>query len=158
MACVGTLRTCGAPAPLTLGVRLSVARENEMPTVAIEVRYKYTTEEEVAIVDAIHRAMMEGIKTPEWDKNIRLFVHEPHRFTSPPGKSDRYTLVTFDMFSGRSIEAKRALYSAIVRNLSELGIHPSDVLINLREHPPENWGVQGGKPASEVDVGFKIDV
>ena len=102
--------------------------------------------------------MMAGIKTPEWDKNIRLIVHEPHRFTSPPGKSDRYTLVTFDMFSGRSIEAKRALYTAIVQNLSEVGIPPDDVLINLREHPAENWGVRGGKPASEVDLGFKINV
>lgn len=129
-----------------------------MPTVTIEVKHPYTTAQEVAIIEAIHQAMMDGIKTPEWDKNIRLVVHEPHRFTSPPGKSERYTLITFDMFSGRSIEAKRALYSAIVRNLSGLGIPPSDVLINLREHPPENWGVQGGQPASEVDIGFKIDV
>ena len=129
-----------------------------MPTVTIEVKYQYTTEQEVAIIDAVHRAMMDGIKTPEWDKNIRLIVHAPHRFTSPPGKSERYTLVTFDMFSGRSIEAKRALYSAIVQNLSALDIQPSDVLINLREHHPENWGVQGGKPASEVDIGFKISV
>ncbi len=129
-----------------------------MPTVNIEVKYKYSAEQEVAIIDAVHRAMMEGIKTPEWDKNIRLVVHEPHRFASPLGKSERYTLVTFDMFSGRSIEAKRALYSAIIQNISELDIQPSDVLINLREQPPENWGVQGGTPASEVDIGFKINV
>lgn len=129
-----------------------------MPTVMIEVRRAYTAQEEVAIIDAIHGAMMHGIQTPAWDKNIRLVVHEPHRFTSPPGKSDRYTLVTFDMFSGRSIEAKRKLYQAIVDNLAQLEIPPSDVLINLREHPAENWGIQGGKPASEVDIGFKVDV
>lgn len=129
-----------------------------MPAVTIEVRRHYTPNEETSLIDAVHRAMMAGIKTPEWDKTIRLIVHEPHRFTSPPGKSDRYTLVTFDMFSGRSIEAKRDLYSAIVRNLAELGIAPDDVLITLREHPPENWGVQGGKPASDVDIGFKVDV
>ena len=129
-----------------------------MPTVTIEVRRNYSHQEELQIIDAIHAAMMAGIKTPEWDKNIRLIVHEPHRFTSPPGKSDRYTLVTFDMFSGRSIEAKRALYTAIVQNLSEVGIPPDDVLINLREHPAENWGFRGGKPASEVDLGFKINV
>lgn len=62
------------------------------------------------------------------------------------------------MFSGRTLEAKRALHTAIVQNLSELGIPPDDVLINLREHPAENWGVRGGKPASEVDLGFKINV
>jgi phenylpyruvate tautomerase PptA (4-oxalocrotonate tautomerase family) len=129
-----------------------------MPTVMIEVRRAYTALEETAIIEAVHEAMMLGLRTPAWDKNIRLVVHEPHRFTSPPGKSDRYTLVTFDMFSGRSIEAKRKLYQAIVGNLAQLEIPPSDVLINLREHPAENWGIQGGKPASEVDIGFKVDV
>lgn len=129
-----------------------------MPTVLVEVRRSYTREEEIQIIDAVHKAMMVGIKTPEWDKNIRLVVHEPHRLTSPPGKTDRYTLISFDMFAGRSIEAKRSLYSALVSNLAELGIPPEQTLIVLREHPPENWGVQGGLPASEVNIGFNINV
>ena len=28
----------------------------------------------------------------------------------------------------------------------------------LIEVPPENWGLRGGMPASEIDLGFKIDV
>jgi hypothetical protein len=31
-------------------------------------------------------------------------------------------------------------------------------LIILLEPPMDNWGIRGGKPASEVDLGFKIDV
>lgn len=27
-----------------------------------------------------------------------------------------------------------------------------------QESPLENWGVKGGKPASEVDLGFNVDV
>lgn len=129
-----------------------------MPTVTIEVRRHYAAQEESQIIDAVHAAMMTGIKTPEWDKTIRFIEHPPHRFTGPPDRSDRYTLITFDMFSGRSLDAKRRLYAAIVENLAPLGIPPSEVLINLREHPPENWGVQGGKPANEVDIGFEIKV
>lgn len=41
-----------------------------MPTVTIEVRRSYSQQEELQIIDAIHAAMMAGIKTPEWDKNI----------------------------------------------------------------------------------------
>jgi phenylpyruvate tautomerase PptA (4-oxalocrotonate tautomerase family) len=129
-----------------------------MPAVLIEVRYMYSVEEETKIIDAVHAAMMTGIKTPKNDKNIRLIVHEPHRFTSAPDKSEKYTLISFDMFTGRSPNAKKNLYKAIVDNLETLGIPRNDVFIVLREHPPENWGVRGGQAASEVDLGFEINI
>jgi phenylpyruvate tautomerase PptA (4-oxalocrotonate tautomerase family) len=62
------------------------------------------------------------------------------------------------MFAGRSLDAKRHLYRAVVRNLGRLGIPPSDVLIALREVALENWGIRGGTPASDVDLGFEVDV
>ena len=129
-----------------------------MPNVTIEVRKRYTKEQEVAIIDAVHAALMEGIKTPEWDKTIRLIVHEPHRFATPPQKDERYTLVDVDLFTGRSLNAKKAFYRALVNNLGKLGIPPDHIKVLLRESAAENWGVRGGVPASEVDLGFKIDV
>jgi phenylpyruvate tautomerase PptA (4-oxalocrotonate tautomerase family) len=129
-----------------------------MPNVTIEVRKRYTREQEEAIIDAVHAALMEGIKTPEWDRTIRLVVHEPHRFATPPKKDERYTLVDVDLFSGRSLEAKKALYRALVRNLGALGIPADHVKVLLRESAAQNWGIRGGVPASEVDLGFKVDV
>jgi phenylpyruvate tautomerase PptA (4-oxalocrotonate tautomerase family) len=129
-----------------------------MPNATIEVRRQYTAAEEEAIIAAVHAALMEGLRTPEWDRTIRLVKHEPHRFAVPPGCGDRYTLVDIDLFSGRSIEAKRALYRALVRNLDKLGIPPDHIKVLLRESGAENWGIRGGVPASEVDLGFKIDV
>ena len=102
--------------------------------------------------------MMQGLKIPEWDKTIRLVVHEPHRFPQAPGKDERYTLVDIDLFSGRSLEAKKALYQAIIRNLESFGIPGDQVKILLRESPAENWGIRGGVPASEVDLGFEVNV
>ena len=75
-----------------------------MPNVAIEVRRHYTKEEEEGIIDAVHAALMDGLKTPDWDRTIRLVVHEPHRFATPPRKDEKYTLVDVDLFSGRSLE------------------------------------------------------
>lgn len=63
-----------------------------------------------------------------------------------------------DVFPGRSLDAKRKLYQTIVQNLKELDIQPNDILIILNEPPLNNWGVRGGIPASEIDLGFKIDV
>jgi phenylpyruvate tautomerase PptA (4-oxalocrotonate tautomerase family) len=39
-----------------------------------------------------------------------------------------------------------------------LGIAPSDVFIVVLEPPLENWGIRGGVPASEVDLGFNLKV
>ena len=129
-----------------------------MPSATIEVRRQYSQTEEEGIIEAVHTAMIEALKIPRTDKTIRLIVHEPHRFTAPPGKTDRYTLVDIDLFSGRSLAAKKALYQAIVRNLAKFGIPADQIRILLRESPAENWGVRGGVPASEVDLGFKVDI
>ena len=129
-----------------------------MPNATIEVRRRYTPVEEAGIIDAVHAAMMQALKIPEWDKTVRLVVHEPHRFPQAPGKGERYILVDIDLFAGRSFEAKKALYQAIVRNLEPFGIPGDQVKILLRESPAENWGIRGGVPASEVDLGFEVNV
>lgn len=129
-----------------------------MPSTTVEVIREYTPEQESAIVEAVHAALVEGIKIPEGDRTVRLVVHQPHRFAIPPDRTDRYTVVSVDLFEGRSMDAKRNLYKAIVANLGPLGIPADHVKVLLREIPPENWGIRGGVPASEVDVGFRIDV
>jgi phenylpyruvate tautomerase PptA (4-oxalocrotonate tautomerase family) len=131
-----------------------------MPSVLIEVRRSYTVEQEMAIMEAVHAALREAFKILPHDRNVRLVVHEPHRFACPPGrdKPDVYTHISIDAFAGRSLQAKRNLYRAIVTNLEPLGIPKDHVKILLREVPPENWGIRGGQAGSDVELGFKIDV
>jgi phenylpyruvate tautomerase PptA (4-oxalocrotonate tautomerase family) len=131
-----------------------------MPSVLIEVRQQYSTEQETAIMEAVHRALRDSFKIKPDDKNVRLVVHEPHRFMCPPGKAkpDAYTHISIDAFKGRSLDAKRGLYRAIVSNLEPFGIPADHVKIMIREITPENWGIRGGQAACDVDLGFKIDV
>jgi phenylpyruvate tautomerase PptA (4-oxalocrotonate tautomerase family) len=128
-----------------------------MPVATIEVRMQYSRAQEVALIDAVHAAMMEGIKIPEWDKTIRLVVHEPHRFAVPPGHGERYTLISIDLFAGRSLHAKKALYRAMVDRLQPLGIPVDEIKVLLREIPRENFGSRG-IPCSEIDLGFEVNV
>src|SRR3569623_2728395 len=131
-----------------------------LPSVLIVVRRQYTGELEVALMEAVLAALRETFKILPGDRNVRLDVHEPHRFACPPARErpEAYTHISIDAFAGRSLDAKRALYRAIVTNLEPLGIPRDHVKILLRELPRENWGIRGGQAATDVELGFKIDV
>jgi phenylpyruvate tautomerase PptA (4-oxalocrotonate tautomerase family) len=131
-----------------------------MPSTLIEVRRAYSPEQEVQLIEAVQAALVEGFKIPVEDRCVRLIAYEPHRFIHPPrlSRPESYTLVTVTAFAGRSIEAKRQLYRRIVERLGELDIPADHITITLNEVERENWGLRGGVPASEIDLGFKVDV
>lgn len=130
-----------------------------MPWALIEVRREWSREQETAIIDAVHGALVAAFQIPPKDKHVRLQVHAPHRFAHPPTltQPEYVTLVSVDCFAGRSVEAKRR-YSEIVDRLEPLGIPRDHVSINLRESPTENWGISGGQAACDVDLGFDVNV
>ena len=131
-----------------------------MPSELIEVRRSWSVEEEVAIVDAVHAALVAAFRIPPQDRNIRLVSHQPHRFACSPrhDRPELFTLVTVDCFAGRSVGAKRTLYRETVERLAALGIPPDHVTVLLRESPAENWGIRGGQAACDVDLGFDVHV
>ena len=131
-----------------------------MPSVLIEVRQKYSQDREIALMEAVHAALREAFKILPGDKNVRLIVHEPHRFACPPDreKPECYTHISIDAFAGRSLDAKRNLYKAIVNNLEPFGIPKNHVKILLREITKENWGIRGGQAGCDIELGFKVEV
>jgi phenylpyruvate tautomerase PptA (4-oxalocrotonate tautomerase family) len=129
-----------------------------VPLIRVEIREGWSRAEKARLLDAIHAAAVEALRIPDEDRTQILTEHAAEAFEFPSGKSERFTLVEITMFAGRSLGAKRRLYRAIVRNLGRLGIPPSDVLIVLHEVPLESWGIRGGMPASEVDLGFEVGI
>ncbi len=129
-----------------------------MPLVKIETRRSLKVAEKKNLFNAVHSALREALGILEEDRNIRFVSYSPEDFQVPPGKTLNFTLVEITLFAGRSPEAKKNLYRNIVGNLGELGISPVDVFIVLHEVPLENWGIRGGIPASEVDLGFDVQV
>ena len=129
-----------------------------MPHVRIEVREGRSASEKEALLGAVHSALVEALKIPEHDRIQRLYELSAEDFEFPPDRTGMFTLIEVTMFPGRSLDAKRALYRALVRNLGELGVPPNAVSVVLREPPMENWGIRGGVPASEVDLGFEVEV
>ena len=131
-----------------------------MPSVLVEVRRQYPPETEEAIMEAVHAALRQAFKILPGDRNLRLLAHQPHRFACPPDRArpECYTHISIDCFAGRSLNAKRQLYRAIVENLEPFGIPNSHVKILLREIPKEDWGICGGQAGCDVELGFEIEV
>lgn len=131
-----------------------------MPLVKVEILKGRNADYKKAILDGIHSALVEAFKIPDYDRNQRLYELDRESFEFPNTKySNQYTMIELTVFKGRSLDAKRLLYSTIVCNLeNNPGIKGEDITIVLHESPMENWGIRGGRPASEVDLGFKVDV
>jgi phenylpyruvate tautomerase PptA (4-oxalocrotonate tautomerase family) len=129
-----------------------------MPFAKIEVRRSRPEAEVQALIQAAYLAQREALLVPEDDRQIRYIEHKPEHFAVPTDKTENFTFVEILLFPGRSLEAKRKLYASIVRRFGELGIAPTDVFIVLHEPPMDNWGIRGGQPASEVNLGFRLDV
>jgi phenylpyruvate tautomerase PptA (4-oxalocrotonate tautomerase family) len=130
-----------------------------MPVVRVSIYKGKSKEHKKAILDGVHEAFVEAFRNPDDDRNQMLVEFDPENFERRPGRTDNFTIVEASIFKGRTPEAKKRLYAGIVSRLAKApGIDGGDVLIVLNEQPLVNWGVKGGKPASEADLGFDVKV
>ncbi|HMK54416.1 MAG TPA: tautomerase family protein [Methanobacteriaceae archaeon] len=129
------------------------------PLVKIEILKGKSSEYKKAILDGVHNALVKSIKIPDHDRFQRIYELEKEDFEVPPDRTDNATLIEIKMFPGRTQEAKNKLFKTIVKNLeTNPGINGNDIFIILLEPPMNNWGIRGGKPAGEVDLGFEVEV
>ncbi|MBN1697288.1 MAG: tautomerase family protein [Spirochaetales bacterium] len=130
-----------------------------MPLVKLHIlKNAWTREEKEGLHDAVHRSLESVFKIPSWDFNQRLFEFDGNDWKIPPGKSDKYVLIEISVFPGRKKHTKKMLYADMVAGLERLGVPKTDCLILLIEQPLENWGIRGGIPADEVDLGYSTVV
>jgi len=129
-----------------------------MPLVTVTMIKGKQKEFRKSILDAVHFSLVTAFKIPDHDRNQRIVEIDSDNLEYSSGKSDNFITIEINIFPGRSIEAKRALYQGIVARLETLGIQSDDILIVLNEPLLHNWGIRGGYPASEVDIGFKLNV
>ena len=132
-----------------------------MPNVLVETRGGWLGAKQTAFLAAIQAATVEALRIPPRSLVLRLVEHPMECFVIPHEKhepSEQYTHIVIAMFAGRSLSAKRALYQAIVRHLEPFGVPPGDVRIILQEVPRENVGMQGGKAAVDLELGYEVRV
>lgn len=131
-----------------------------MPATLIETRVQRSPEQNHALMMAVHQALREGFRIPQDDLCIRLVTHAPQQFLAPPrcAQPELFTLITIDAFAGRSTDARRALFRAMADRLHEQGIPRDHFNVIIHDVPRESWGLSDGRAASDVDLGFKVDI
>ncbi|UJW85930.1 tautomerase family protein [Devosia sp. SL43] len=128
-----------------------------MPSTRVDIIKGWLGASRADFLEAIQQALVEGIRIPENDRDIRLTEYDPQDVLKAVGSSPRHTNIEITLFTGRTIEAKRRLYAALVSRLAPFGLQPADIKVTLIEVDRENWGLRG-LPASEIELGFKVDV
>ena len=128
-----------------------------MPIVHVHLCAGRPAAEKKAILDGVHAALVEAFRIPEQDRNQLVHEYAPEDFDARHGP--QAVSLELIVFPGRTPDAKRRLYQAVVRNLERAaGIDPKRVLVVLHEPPLENWGIRGGQAATDVQLGFALDV
>ncbi|NJM77345.1 MAG: tautomerase family protein [Acaryochloridaceae cyanobacterium RU_4_10] len=112
---------------------------------------------EPQLSDAIHSCMMDALQYPADKRFHRFFSLDPSDFFYPPDRSDRYTILEFSMFEGRSVEAKKQLIRLLFERVQPLGISTQDLEITIFETPKHNWGFRG-LPGDEHQLNYKVDI
>jgi Tautomerase enzyme. len=127
-----------------------------MPTVKIELLIGRDRPTLIKIRDFVMDSVVEVLQLPADDRNIRLIEYQPELFQMKPPYE---ILIEISLFTGRTKETKRKLFQTIVDRLeSNILIEKNKIFIVLNEQPAENWGIRGGIPADELDLGFKLKI
>lgn len=129
-----------------------------MPSTLISIRKPRPLEERRAMVEAVHQVLVEVLKTPSHDRTVRLQTFAAEEFAVGPQAGEGYTLVEIALYPGRPPALKRELYQALVRTLGGFGVAATDIKIILNEVAPENWGLRGGIPGTEIGRSSNIQV
>lgn len=121
-----------------------------MPLVRIDTLDGYTAQEKAALGDGVHRALVEAIGIPVLDRFQVIAAHAAGDLVFDPEylgihRTGRVVFVQITLSAGRTLEQKKALYAAIVRNLAASpGVRQEDVFVNLVEVGKENWSFGNG--------------
>ena len=129
-----------------------------MPQVKIYGLLENIAARRIALSDAIHTALMEGIGTPEAKRFQRFIVLDPANFIFPGDRTNNYTIIEISMFEGRSVAAKKNLIRLLYEKIaSATNITPQDLEITIFETPQCNWGIRG-IPGDELKLSYQVDV
>ena len=108
--------------------------------------------------DVIHSCVVDALQYPPDKRAHRFFSLERADFFYPTGRTDKYTIVEFSMFEGRSVEAKKNLIRLLFERCErDCGIAPNDLEITISETPKHNWGFRG-LPGDEHSLDYKVNV
>ena len=127
-----------------------------MPFIRSAVKKGTKPEQKQAIVDGVHKALVDSIGMPVDELFNLVSEYEPENFFydrrfNGIARSDSLVVIEITMRRGRSDAMKKALYANIAANLEKSGgISPKDIFIFMHENDYSDWSVGNGQFAMAI--------
>jgi phenylpyruvate tautomerase PptA (4-oxalocrotonate tautomerase family) len=121
-----------------------------MPLVRISLLKGKSPEYLRAISSGVHQGLIDAFGIPVDDRFHMVHQHDPHEFIYDADylgvhRSDNLVLIHITAGNWRDTDKKKALYSAIVSQLTQNpGLRPEDVLIVLSSNERDEWSFGNG--------------
>ncbi|GAA1992121.1 tautomerase family protein [Isoptericola halotolerans] len=113
-------------------------------------------ERRAEVSEAVHAAVVGAWQLPADKRFHRFVLLEDGDLVAP--RSDAYLVIEILCFSGRSIDAKKALVRAMYDDVAPaLGLAADDLEVVIMESPRENWGIRGHS-GDELGLTYRVDV
>lgn len=119
---------------------------------------KFSSEEKLALTDALNLALHEALNTPMEDRFVIISEHKDDELFIHPTfpnlkRSDKRMIITVTSGTSRTIEQKRKLAELVTRYAVEkVGISQDDITLIMYAIPLENMSFGGGKLVSDIDL------
>jgi 4-oxalocrotonate tautomerase len=128
----------------------ATTQERPMPLVRIDLRKGKSSAYRRTVGHVVYEAMRTTIDVPHNDRFQIIAEHDADDLICDPDylgihRTADCVLIQVTLSSGRTVEKKRAFYTAIADGLNvRLGLRKEDVFINLVEVSKENWSFGNG--------------
>ncbi len=126
-----------------------------MPLAKLHVPAELGPEECQALAQDTRRAITRALGVQPIRAKVIVYTSPHYCRAVHPKRDPGFVVAEVLFFQGRSRESKDRLLSELSQVvLSHTGLTPENVFINIQESRRESWGLMGGVPGDEVDLGY----
>ncbi|WP_078324223.1 tautomerase family protein [Mycobacteroides salmoniphilum] len=121
-----------------------------MPLVRIDVTSDRTREQQRAIADAVHEALVEVLKIPVRDRFQIITGHDSADIIAEDAglgfrRSAQVVIVHIFTQAGRTTETKQKVFSALAAKLAAVDVAGPDLFVAISENGPQDWSFGFGQ-------------
>lgn len=122
-----------------------------MPIVTITVRKPKSREFKDAVLDSVHAALVAaGVNPNDRFHRVLELPAEDFRYDVrfPDLQSDRaddFVLIEILLGVGRSVKVKKQILQDMMKNLTQRGLNPENVMVCFQDVQWENWSPASGR-------------
>jgi phenylpyruvate tautomerase PptA (4-oxalocrotonate tautomerase family) len=101
------------------------------------------------------QAIIRALEVQPIRAKVIIYTSPSHCRSVHPERDLGFVAAEVLIFEGRSRELKERLLVELSRVIKlHTGLTPENIFINIQESPRQNWGLVGGVPGDQVDLGY----